>query len=201
MATIEENGLLKENLVAFCADGAPVMGTRQSLSREGTNVARYLENIAGAHSYLIQHCAPHRLQLAAASSFHSDAYFERHGEEDQGIVYPFVHFAFCRYWSFGLEWVDQRRRPHFLERIHFKMALLATAVGEVERQLLDTPCSSFVWFRISCWQGTEENHPMGVFVFQFLGISLHCSRLRWHSSSLFPCQEPARERQEFDCSE
>lgn len=75
VATLEEHGLPKENLVAFCGDGASVMGTRQSMSREGNNVARKLQDYC-QHPLLIQHCALHRLQLAIESSFHSDEYFK-----------------------------------------------------------------------------------------------------------------------------
>ena len=74
-ATLEEHDLPKENLVAFCADGASVMGTRQSMSRQGNNVASKLQDYCG-HPLLIQHCAPHRLQLAIESSFHQDDYFK-----------------------------------------------------------------------------------------------------------------------------
>lgn len=75
--SLENVSLQKENLVAFCADGASVMGTRKAMSdpRDGNNVVRRLEAYCG-HPLLVQHCSPHRLQLAIESAFHTDDYFK-----------------------------------------------------------------------------------------------------------------------------
>ena len=75
--SLENASLQKENLVAFCADGASVMGTRKAMSdpRDGNNVVRRLEAYCG-HPMLVQHCSPHRLQLAIEAAFHTDDYFK-----------------------------------------------------------------------------------------------------------------------------
>ena len=63
-STMEEFNLDPAHLVAFCADGASVMGTRRALSDspDGNNVARRLQVYAG-HPILVQHCGPHRYHV------------------------------------------------------------------------------------------------------------------------------------------
>ena len=77
MDSLEEHGLDPKNLIAFCADGASVMGTHKALSdpRDGNNVARRLQARVG-HPLLVQHCSPHRLQLAIETAFHSEEYLQ-----------------------------------------------------------------------------------------------------------------------------
>ncbi|CAE7248576.1 hht3 [Symbiodinium sp. KB8] len=65
-AALDEHELKGTGLVAFTADGASVMGTRQSLSGLG-NVAKHLETFAGGH-LLTTHCCPHRLQLCCSDT-------------------------------------------------------------------------------------------------------------------------------------
>jgi hypothetical protein len=87
--TLEASLLDPANLVAFCADGASVMGTRKAMSdpRDGNNVARRLKAFCG-HPILVQHCSPHKLQLAVEAAFHGDDYFK---ETEQRIRALFKH--------------------------------------------------------------------------------------------------------------
>ena len=91
-STLEENNLSKDHMIAFCADGASVMGSRQSMSgNEGNNVAHKLQSWCG-HPLLVQHCAPHKLQLAVASAFHQHEYFK---SMEKRITALFNHLSNC----------------------------------------------------------------------------------------------------------
>lgn len=107
-ATLEEHGLGKDCLVAFCAGGASVMGTRSSLSghNEGNNVARLLQDFC-EHPLLVQHCAPHKLQLAVEFAFQQSQYLK---EMEKRIRALFSHLSASP--ASGDSAAASRRRPY-----------------------------------------------------------------------------------------